>query len=260
MDLYRDSVAKTFEASISSDGLPKEDLEKNVMEHFHSEASKTRWSSRLFTKAVEELVFEGILTEHEDGKYSMNTNRLGGTAESEIKDDALSSPTALASGATDSEAAGKTNRKMRTTSKKVRIIVNDDANAIEKGEENDGLSNEETESESEEAEDGVKEDYLNIVTGCPLLEPRFFPLEADLFNVPAKHSGWDEAYALLLEFKKKHGHCRVPKKMKRLGGWVQRQRIQYRKCRGMCIVSKTMLFLSLLSSYLFCPFFHTFLH
>jgi len=41
---------------------------------------------------------------------------------------------------------------------------------------------------------------------------------------------WDESYNLLVEFKKKNGHCKVDRrKEKRLGDWVSRQRQRYKK-------------------------------
>lgn len=229
MDFYRDSIGNTFKSLANADGLNRDDLETNVKQLFHSEA-KTRWSGRLFTKALEDLVLDGILTE-KNRKYTIDMGRFN-TAYGKSGADSPNSIRQVTLAATNSENTENTSRKLPSTEKRVKNVEKDGEEVAEEGED-DNESSTSTKTENEIIEDGVKQDYLNLVTGCPLLEPRFFPLEADLFNVPTNHSGWDESYAQLLEFKKKHGHCRVPKKMKHLGGWVQRQRFQYRKCRGM---------------------------
>lgn len=48
----------------------------------------------------------------------------------------------------------------------------------------------------------------------------------------AQEAHWQERFKDLLEFKKQHGHCKVPTryhKDKSLGSWVKCQRTQYRK-------------------------------
>jgi superfamily II DNA or RNA helicase len=42
-------------------------------------------------------------------------------------------------------------------------------------------------------------------------------------------SSWDVSFGKLVRFKEEHGHCRVTKPHKELGGWVGRQRTEYSK-------------------------------
>lgn len=57
-------------------------------------------------------------------------------------------------------------------------------------------------------------------------------LEGIGFVLDPLNALWDETYNELLGFKKKHGHCIVPKKYSenpKLGAWVSKQRLQYSK-------------------------------
>ena len=40
---------------------------------------------------------------------------------------------------------------------------------------------------------------------------------------------WKAQFQLLVDFQKKHGHCRVPSSHAQLGNWAERQRYEFRK-------------------------------
>lgn len=54
-------------------------------------------------------------------------------------------------------------------------------------------------------------------------------LENIQFPFHLQKYAWEYHYQLLLDFKKRHGHCRVPIKVPKLGTWVRNQRREFKK-------------------------------
>lgn len=258
MNSYKEGIISTIEALSEADGSNENDI-KIQMQTSASE-TQIRWNDRAFHNALKELVVEGRIVSEDNGKYTVKNDddsteehSIGEDTEwtkkfNELKDfvekdgniDEIEDSSSLNQWVTRQRA-----QLVGLHSKSFSRLTESQASALERlgirvetaqPDDNDVKPTAKTVQFSDGVHDAqdsdmIDNDKLNLVTGSPLLEPRYFPWENDLCHSKENQATWDERFEDLVKYKEKYGNCRVPKKMKILGGWVQRQRREYRQCK-----------------------------
>ena len=264
MNSYKEGIISTIEALSEADGSNENDIKIQMQTSAYE--TKIRWNERAFHNALKELVVEGRIVSEDNGKYTVKNDddsteehSIGEDTEwtkkfNELKDfvekdgniDEIEDGSSLHQWVTAQKA-----QLIGLRSKSFSRLTESQASALEslgirmeaaQQDDDDIKPREKTVQFSNGVHDAqdsdmIDNDKLNVVTGSPLLEPRYFPLENDLNHSKENQATWDERFEDLVKYKEKYGNCRVPKKMKILGGWVQRQRREYRHCKGLFRVS-----------------------